>query len=266
MSEQRNPFQSPDTPQSEVRKAAPIKPFESGHMRALWANMFLAVVAVANAVGASWTYLFFQSAMGGGRTPIASGSALVNWANNAATVGAIIAFSMWTHRVYRNLSALGARDLRCTPGWAVGWLFIPLANLVVPYFVFAEIWRNSIPAPPDSARRGNNRISPLLIGWWIVNILPFVVLVVGLVGLVVVARVSIGVHAVAEPGQIARSIDDRMAAWFVLAGVAVPLLGSSAAILAIFVVRRIDKNQQTKYEIVRGTAGTALNPDRGSVS
>ena len=52
----------------------------------------------------------------------------------------------------------GAGGLRYTPGWAVGWLFVPFANLVVPYFVFTEIWRNSIPATADGTKANPNAV------------------------------------------------------------------------------------------------------------
>jgi hypothetical protein len=251
MSTDYNPFQSPATPlQLGDGRAWPIKPFEPGHTRAVWTIVILAVAAVTNVLRAGWIYLFYRSVMAGEQTPIDSVSGLIGWAGDVAIIGSIIAFSMWTHRVYRNLPALGARLLRHTPGWAVGWLFIPFANLVVPYFIFAEIWRDSIPAQADSTGGSGKRISPLLIGWWIVNILPVVVLVAGIVGFVVAVYFGVGLQAGIEPEQVAWLIADRTAALVFLAAVVVPLLGSAAAVLAIFVVRRIDKNQQAKYELI----------------
>lgn len=59
-----------------------------------------------------------------------------------ALVVAVVAFARWEHRIARNAVRL---DETCsyTPGWAVGWWFIPLANLVVPYRVLRELWRAS---------------------------------------------------------------------------------------------------------------------------
>src|SRR5690349_16122694 len=37
----------------------------------------------------------------------------------------LIPFLIWVHQTYRNLSALGAQDLTYSPGWAVGYFFIP---------------------------------------------------------------------------------------------------------------------------------------------
>ncbi|MEQ8316394.1 MAG: DUF4328 domain-containing protein [Phycisphaerales bacterium] len=59
------------------------------------------------------------------------------------TIPLIVFLCIWTHRVAANVRALGADGLRYSPAWAVGWFFIPLANLVVPYGVFREIDRAS---------------------------------------------------------------------------------------------------------------------------
>src|SRR4029077_9871820 len=37
-----------------------------------------------------------------------------------------VMFLIWFRRLYSNLAALGAQELRSTPGWAVGWWFIPI--------------------------------------------------------------------------------------------------------------------------------------------
>jgi hypothetical protein len=214
----------------------------------------LATAAVTNAASTAFWYLTYKSNMAGNPSRSNFLGGLFGWANELVAVGSVVAFSMWTHRVYRNLPALGARQLRYTPAWAVAWLFIPLANLVIPYFVFAEIWSNSIPPPADMPDGPSRRVSPLLIGWWIVNVLPAVVLAVGVAGLVMVACSLDVTRLTMGPAQVAHSNGDPLVAWFLLSLIVVPLLGSAAAVLAIFVVRRIDKNQQVKYELIRRAA------------
>lgn len=59
------------------------------------------------------------------------------------TVPLIVFFCIWTHRVAANVRALGADGLRHSPGWAVGWFFIPILNLFMPLSVFREIDRAS---------------------------------------------------------------------------------------------------------------------------
>jgi hypothetical protein len=49
-----------------------------------------------------------------------------------------------------------------TPGWSIGWFFIPFANLVQPYKVMKEIWQVSL----DPADWRNQRGSALIGLWW----------------------------------------------------------------------------------------------------
>jgi len=56
-----------------------------------------------------------------------------------------VAVPLWCHRVYRNLPALGARDLRFTPARAAGGWFIPVIALWWPYQALQDVWRHSLP-------------------------------------------------------------------------------------------------------------------------
>jgi hypothetical protein len=79
----------------------------------------------------------------------------------------VIVFLCWFYRVYANLSGLGARGLTYTPGWAVGFWFVPFLNLVRPVQIAQEIWRNSDPA--EATGDGISRATPgnsILIGFW----------------------------------------------------------------------------------------------------
>jgi Domain of unknown function (DUF4328) len=62
-----------------------------------------------------------------------------------AYIGAAIAVPMWCHRVYRNLSSLGAQSLSFSPGWAAGAWFVPVLSIWRPYEVLREVWQNSRP-------------------------------------------------------------------------------------------------------------------------
>jgi heme/copper-type cytochrome/quinol oxidase subunit 2 len=88
----------------------------------------------------------------------------------AAVVLAAVFFLTWFHRAYANLRPLGADGLPHGPGWAVGYWFVPVLNLVRPATVAARIWNASDPRPPDDApRRGS---SPgLVVGWWLTFVL-----------------------------------------------------------------------------------------------
>ena len=49
----------------------------------------------------------------------------------------------WFYVSARTNHHLGVENLRVTPGWAVGWFFVPFANLVLPYRALKEIYKAS---------------------------------------------------------------------------------------------------------------------------
>jgi hypothetical protein len=53
---------------------------------------------------------------------------------------AVVFVLMWVHRAYRAAQRLTSVRMAYTPGWAVGWWFIPFANLVQPYNIMKELW------------------------------------------------------------------------------------------------------------------------------
>lgn len=72
-------------------------------------------------------------------------------------------FAFWIYRMQSNTFALGVLDLQYTPAWAVGWNFVPIANLWIPYHVMREIWcanRNPAGWQFDTPSR-------FLILWWL---------------------------------------------------------------------------------------------------
>lgn len=79
----------------------------------------------------------------------------------------IVFFLMWMHRAHKNLPALNCRGLAYSPGWAVGYWFIPILNLFRPYQVMCEIQKGSDPSV--DARNGSSwQWVPVLslLGWW----------------------------------------------------------------------------------------------------
>jgi hypothetical protein len=73
-----------------------------------------------------------------------------------------IVFGRWIVVAHRNLPALGAEDLDVQPGWAVGWFFIPFANLWKPYQAMRTLWKASHDGPRWQYGDGH-----LLLGlWW----------------------------------------------------------------------------------------------------
>jgi hypothetical protein len=67
-----------------------------------------------------------------------------------------IVFCVWIVRAQKNVWAFGYPQ-EITPGWAVGWFFIPVANLWKPYQAMKALWLSSV---PDRSH------APLLPIWW----------------------------------------------------------------------------------------------------
>ena len=79
-------------------------------------------------------------------------------------VATIVVFCMWLHRSYRNLPALGARNIAYSPGWAVGSFFVPFVNLIIPYRAVKELWEKSLQGPSYFTTDSPGAIFPL---WWL---------------------------------------------------------------------------------------------------
>ena len=69
---------------------------------------------------------------------------------------------MWIYRANYNARQLGASDMNFTPGWSVGWYFIPIANLWKPYQAMKEIWK----ASSSPQNWSGQPVSSLLPWWW----------------------------------------------------------------------------------------------------
>ncbi len=88
-------------------------------------------------------------------------------------IGTSIVVLLWIHRANSNARALGATGMTFTPGWAVGWYFVPIAWWWKPYQAMRETWCAS--ADPANWRR--QRVPPILGWWWALWIVSFWVLV-----------------------------------------------------------------------------------------
>jgi len=80
-----------------------------------------------------------------------------------ALLSTAIVCLVWLHRAYANLKLMGSKQTEITPGWAVGYWFIPFVNLFRPYMTVKELWQRS--ATANAA--GVLTAAPALIGvWW----------------------------------------------------------------------------------------------------
>lgn len=74
-----------------------------------------------------------------------------------------VIIAMWIYRIASNTRFLaGANQMEYTPGWAVGWYFVPIVNFWKPYQAMKEIWTLNV------ARDGGPGalVAMLLPLWW----------------------------------------------------------------------------------------------------
>jgi len=72
-----------------------------------------------------------------------------------------IAFLKWIRRANLNCHGFGAQGMEFTPGWSIGYYFIPFVSLYKPYRAMKEIWKVST----NPTNWQNEKGDPLL-GWW----------------------------------------------------------------------------------------------------
>ena len=58
-------------------------------------------------------------------------------------VATVVVWCIWQHHTQANAILLSGGGTRFTPGWAVGWWFIPIANLWKPFQSVRELWKAS---------------------------------------------------------------------------------------------------------------------------
>lgn len=78
-------------------------------------------------------------------------------------VAAAIVTLRWTYVANANAHALGAADMMVSPGWAVGWFFVPLMNLAMPFIAVREMWK-------ASAKPTDWQMEPApaaILSWWL---------------------------------------------------------------------------------------------------
>ncbi|WP_163932494.1 DUF4328 domain-containing protein [Paraferrimonas sp. SM1919] len=68
----------------------------------------------------------------------------------------------WIYLANQNVRELGAENLEYTPGWSVGYFFIPILSLWKPYQAMKQLWQAS-QSPAD----WQNQSTPGLLSiWW----------------------------------------------------------------------------------------------------
>jgi hypothetical protein len=216
------------------------RPFESAGFRATMTTVFLIANAVGVGLGTSWDFVnisYLQTpAPDQGFTALWGLLALADLVMVYATfIPATVFFSMWVHRVVRNMPALGSPDWRRSPGWSVGSSFIPVVNLAYPYLAVLDAWRASEPGSRwlNLAARKASGVPVLLVGWWSLWLLG-----------VAASRAAYFLERYGDTsGKIAGSFADIANAVFLI----------GAAIVGVAVVRELTARQERKnYMIASG--------------
>ena len=81
----------------------------------------------------------------------------------AVSIATIAIFLRWIYLSARNCHVVTGRKLQFSPGWSIGWYFIPIMNLWKPYQAMRQTWNvseNKIDAPERPA-------PGLLLAWWL---------------------------------------------------------------------------------------------------
>lgn len=146
--------------------------------------------------------------------------ALIGVVQLAVMVVTVVVFAVWIYGANRNARALSPGEVDITPGWSVGWFFVPIANLFKPYQAVKQI--DAASGPEDG--------TALLGFWWGCWILA------GIVG-----HVSFRMTMNAETPDEMISADQVS---LFSEAMSLPL-----GVLAIAVVRRIHSRQEASYQI-----------------
>jgi hypothetical protein len=226
--------------------------FRSGSKRANWAvgGLVAAITASLWAIGADVSRLRVASQLQA-REAVSLGSAgtsdtLVRVTGLVVLVieaAALVAFLMWLHRAVSNASRLGSRSMEFSPAWAVGWFFVPFANLVKPFQVLKELWLESDLCWTSDRRPDGSSPAhfPLIPVWW---------------GLWLVSAFSNVAVAVAYGGG--KTLSDLGAG--AIAGIVNSALYIAAWLTTVVLIRRIQTRQTAQVAMLSALAASAPGP------
>lgn len=125
----------PPAPRIEPTTEATAQParFQPYSFLARAAQVLILLNALAN-------FAFFAAEATNERPAALAPGALLDM---ISSVGATVVYLAWCYRVYANLPALGAKELKTTASWAVGYYFVPVLAFYKPYQLLDEAWKAS---------------------------------------------------------------------------------------------------------------------------
>ena len=138
-------------------------------------------------------------------------------------IGCVIAYLAWLSRAVDNAPAIGAGAPEHSPRGAIGWWFVPFANLIVPYQIVTDLHHRLAVGDDVGRARG------LLLGWWLVWLVSN----------------WASWFALRIPTE---TVDDLRQ--LINVSIAVDILLVVAAALAILVVRRIQRREDARARLM----------------
>ncbi len=228
-------------PPPDVRASTGV--FRDAHGLVVWVQGLLAAVAVITVVS-----IFVQLALVHDLSRQTFGQEVIDTARRVQAWSVIqilgvlatgIVWVCWQHRAQANLRPLGVPDPKFSPGWVVGWWFIPFANFVMPYQTMTELWKGS--GPHHGVAWRMQPTMPLIPIWWGAWVLSQIL-----------DRAAAAMIPTADTSNVPlliQKVNDSLH-WVIAADVILIV----AAVLAIMVVRDIDARQAARRGALTGRA------------
>lgn len=145
-------------------------------------------------------------------------------------IAGFVYLMIWVYRANQNLIRLSAIGSNFSPGWAVGWWFIPVFNLFRPYQMMKELWLGSAPVIDPHAPSSWEYLPPppWLLWWWL--------------GLLIIGKFSRIAEYLDSRGLLPPNGDLTFPIWAVCG-----VLALINALLVVFIVREIDSRQNARH-------------------
>ena len=149
-------------------------------------------------------------------------------ASQLISLGASVLFLVWMHQASKNVHTFRRLGLDFTPGWCVGWWFIPFFSMWKPYQALKEIWlasdASSASAADDSWR--TRRVPWTFPFWWATYLLSGFLALGGAAG-----------SAIAAFQHASSSLSDGVL-WVSM------FLSAMATVAVISIIRQLDRRQE----------------------
>ena len=81
--------------------------------------------------------------------------AIIGLLQTLVYIPCFILFLIWLNRYSKNTHSMARKKLTYTPGWTVGYFFIPILSLFRPYQAVSELYREN-----------NQNASQSILAWW----------------------------------------------------------------------------------------------------